>query len=105
MNNNTCSFCYPLMSATKQPRIFTSPGRQARSRRRCGCAISGRLFLNVYNDLHFPRLNVLKAGVTAVLNWVSITSIPGSIRAAEEEQTVTCRHQKCRFSDGVDGRQ
>lgn len=82
MNNNTCTFCYPLMSSTKQPCIVTSPGCQAPTRhrrRRCGCAISGRLFLNVYNDLHFLCLNVLKATVTGVLNWVSITSIPGSV--------------------------
>lgn len=35
----------------------------------------GCLFLNVRKDLHFHFLNVLKATVTGMLNWVSITSI------------------------------
>ncbi len=79
LNNNTCTFCYPL--CLQRNNHTSSHPKLVDTNKSClrtavllwfyfGC-----LFLNVYKDLHFHFLNVLKATVTGMLSWVSITSI------------------------------
>lgn len=79
LNNNTCTLCYPL--CLQRNNHISSHPKSVDTNKSClrtalllwfyfGC-----LFLNVYKDLHFHFLNVLKATVTGMLSWVSITSI------------------------------
>lgn len=73
LNNNTCTLCLCRNSQTSShPKLLdinkTSLRTAALMRFYFGC-----LFVNMYKDLHFHFLNVLKATVTGVLSLVSIT--------------------------------
>lgn len=76
LNNNTCTLCYPLCL---QGNNHTSSYPKSLDTNKTQTAVLlwfyfGCLFLNVYKDAHFHFLNVLKATVTSMLSWVSITS-------------------------------
>ena len=77
LNNNTCTLCYPLCL---QGNNHTSSHPKSLDTNKTQTAALlwfyfGCLFLNVYKDTHFHFLNVLKATVTSMLSWVSITSL------------------------------
>lgn len=79
LNNNTCTFRYPLSlqrnnHASSHPKLLDT-NKSSISTAALLWFYFGCLFVNVYKDLHFHFLNVLKTTVTGMLSWVSITSL------------------------------